>query len=69
MADGSPGTPAVGITAGSWYASPAGHFEHEPIAAGMLILAGGGHGVPLSYTELERCTRVGYERGIAIRRG
>jgi hypothetical protein len=35
----------------------------------MLILAGGGHGVPQKYTELERWTRVGYERGIAIRRG
>ena len=45
------------------------HVEHELIAAGMLILAGGGHGVPLKYTELERWTRVGYERGIAIRRG
>jgi hypothetical protein len=29
----------------------------------MLILAGGGHGVPLKYTELERWTRVGYEGG------
>ncbi len=33
---------AAGITAGSWYASPATHVGHELIAAGMLILAGGG---------------------------
>jgi hypothetical protein len=37
---------AAGITAGSWYASPATHVGHELIAAGMLILAAGGHGVP-----------------------
>ena len=30
---------AVGVAAGSWYASPAGHVEHEPVAVGMLILA------------------------------
>jgi hypothetical protein len=60
---------AAGITAGSWYASPAGHVGHELIAAGMLILAGGGRGVPLDYTELERWTRVGYERGTAMRHG
>jgi hypothetical protein len=34
---------------------------HEMIAAGMLIMAGGGNGTPL---ELERWTRVGYERGM-----
>jgi hypothetical protein len=60
---------AAGITAGSWYARPATHVGYEVIAAGMLILAGGGHGVPLDYTELERWTRVGYERGMAMRRG
>ena len=38
---------AAGITAGSWYASPATHVGHELIAAGMMILAGGGRGVPL----------------------
>jgi hypothetical protein len=48
---------AGGITAGSWYASPATHVGHELIAAGMLILAGGGRGVPLDYRELERWTR------------
>ena len=32
-----------------------------------VILAGGGHGVPLKYTERWRWTRVGCERGIAIR--
>jgi hypothetical protein len=60
---------AAGITAGSWLANPAGKVGHELIAAGMLILAGGGRGVPLNYTELERWVRVGYERGAAARRG
>jgi len=60
---------AAGITAGSWYAAPASHVGHELIAAGMLILAGGGHGVPLNYGELERWTRLGFERGTAARRG
>jgi len=60
---------AAGITAGSWYASPATHVGHELIAAGMLILAAGGSGQPLDYQELERWTRVGYKRGIAARRG
>ena len=50
-------TEAAGFTAGSWYTSPSGHVGHELIAAGMLILAGGGHGVPPKYTELERWTR------------
>jgi hypothetical protein len=58
---------AAGITAGSWYASPAMHVGHELIAAGMLILAG--RGVPLDYVELERWTRVGYERGTKARHG
>jgi hypothetical protein len=31
---------AAGITAGSWYASPATHVGYELIGAGMLILAG-----------------------------
>jgi hypothetical protein len=35
---------AAGITAGSWYASPATHVGYELIGAGMLILAGGGPG-------------------------
>ena len=60
---------AAGITAGAWYASPATHVGHELIAAGMLILAAGGLGRPLDYGELERWTRIGYERGMAIRRG
>jgi hypothetical protein len=50
---------AAGITAGSWYASPATHIGYELIGAGMLTLAGGGRGTPLDYHELERCTRVG----------
>jgi hypothetical protein len=40
---------AAGITAGSWYASPATHVGYELIGAGMLILAGGGRGLPLDY--------------------
>jgi hypothetical protein len=59
---------AAGVTAGSWYAWPAHHVGHELIAAGMLILAGGGRGFPLDYDELERWTRVGYERGMRSRR-
>jgi hypothetical protein len=35
----------------------------------MLILAGGGNGVPLNYPELERWTRVGFERGMRSRKG
>jgi hypothetical protein len=37
---------AAGITAGSWYASPATHVGQELIAADVLILAGGGAGRP-----------------------
>jgi hypothetical protein len=60
---------AAGITAGSWYAWPSTHIGHELIAAGMLILAGGGRGLPLDYDELERWTRVGFERGTRSRNG
>jgi hypothetical protein len=60
---------AAGLTADAWYADPGGKVGHELIAAGMLILAGGGRGVPLDYDELERWTRVGFERGSAARRG
>jgi hypothetical protein len=60
---------AAGITAGAWYASPSTHVGHELIAAGMLILAAGGLGSPLDYGELERWTRIGYERGMALRPG
>jgi hypothetical protein len=60
---------AARITSGSWYASPATHVGYELIAAGMLILAGGGRGLPLDYDELERWTRVGYERGMRSRKG
>jgi hypothetical protein len=34
-----------------------------------LILAGGGRGFPLNYDELERWTRVGFERGMRSRKG
>jgi hypothetical protein len=60
---------AAGITAGSWYASPATHVGYELIGAGMLILAAGDRGLPMDYDELERWTRVGYERGIRSRKG
>ena len=60
---------AAGITAGSWYASPATHVGYELIGAGMLILAGGGRGFPLDYDELERWTWVCYERGVRSRHG
>jgi hypothetical protein len=60
---------AAGITAGSWYASPATHVGHELVGAGMLILAGNGRGLPFDYDELERWTRVGYERGIRFHKG
>ena len=60
---------AAGITAGSWYASPATHVGYELIGAGMLILAGGGRGFPLDYDELERWTRVGFERGMRSVKG
>jgi hypothetical protein len=60
---------AAGITADSWYASPATHVGYELIGAGMLILAAGDRGLPMDYDELERWTRVGFERGTAMRRG
>jgi hypothetical protein len=59
---------AAGITAGFWYAWPT-HIGHELVAAGMLILAGNGRGLPFDYDELERWTRVGYERGMRSRKG
>ena len=60
---------AAGITAGFWYASPATHVGYELIGAGMLILAGNGRGLPFDYDELERWTRVGYERGVRFQKG
>ena len=60
---------AAGITAGSWYANPATHVGYELIGAGMLILAGDGRGLPFDYDELERWTRVGFERGERFGKG
>jgi hypothetical protein len=60
---------AGGIEAGSWFAWPSTHVGHELIAAGMLIMAGGHDGKPLDFDELERWTRVGYERGMRFRKG
>jgi hypothetical protein len=60
---------AAGIQAGSGYAWPATHAGYELVAAGMLIMAAGHDGKPLDYSELERWTRVGYERGMRWRKG
>ena len=60
---------AAGLTAGFWYASPGTHVGYEPIGAGMLILAGNGRGLPFDYDELERWTRLGYERGMRFQKG
>jgi hypothetical protein len=60
---------AAGLTAGFWYASPATHVGYELIGAGMLILAGNGRGLPFDYDEVERWTRVGYERGMRFQKG
>ena len=60
---------AAGIEAGAWYAWPSTHVGYELIAAGMLIVAGNGRGLPFDYDELERWTRVGYERGTRSRKG
>src|SRR5688500_20248355 len=54
---------AAGITAGSWYASPATHVGYELIGAGMLILACGGLGRPVDYDEVARRAREGFRRG------
>jgi hypothetical protein len=48
---------------------PSRHVGTELLVAGMLIMAGGYDGQPLDYTELERWTRVGYERGVRSRKG
>jgi hypothetical protein len=59
---------AVGITVDSWYAWPSTRPGYELVAAGMLIMAAGHDGKPLDYDELERWTRVGYERGMRSRK-
>jgi len=33
------------------------------------MAAGGGRGLPLDYDELERRTRIGFERGMEIKQG
>jgi hypothetical protein len=60
---------AAGITAGAWYAWPSTHVDYELIGAGILILAAGERGLPMDFDELERWTRVGFERGTRSRRG
>jgi hypothetical protein len=60
---------AAGITAGRGFAWPSTHIGHELVAAGMLIMAGNGRGLPFDYDELERWTRVGCERGERSRKG
>ena len=42
---------------------------HELITAGMLIMAGSGHGTPLDHDELGRWTRVGMSGGMRSRKG
>jgi hypothetical protein len=42
---------------------PAYHELAELIGAGMLILAGGGRGLPMDYDELNRWPRIEFERG------
>jgi len=56
---------AARIAAGSWYAVTPGIWGKS--RAGMLILAGGGRGLPMDYDELERWTRVEFERGMRLR--
>jgi hypothetical protein len=60
---------AAGLEAGAWYAWPSTHAGYELVAAGMLIMAAGHEGKPLDYKELERWTRVGFERGTRFRKG
>jgi hypothetical protein len=59
---------ATGITAGSWFPWPSTHLGYELVAVGMMIMAGGHDGKP-NFAELERCTRLGYERGDEIAEG
>ena len=63
------GIEGPGITAGSWYAWPSTHIGHELIAAGMLIMAGGGNGHRSIMTNWSSWTRVGFERGMGSRKG
>lgn len=60
---------AAGIEAGAWYAWPSSHAGYDLVAAGMLIMVAGHEGEPLDYDELQRWTRVGYERGMRSRKG
>jgi hypothetical protein len=60
---------ASGIEAGGWYAWPSTHAGYDLVAAGMLIMVAGHEGKPLDYDELQRWTRVGYERGMRSRKG
>jgi hypothetical protein len=48
---------------------PFHHVGIDPLVAGMMIMAGGANGAPFDYDELERWTRVGYERGMRSRKG
>ena len=52
---------AAGITAGAWYAWPSTHIGDELIAAGMMILAGGGRGFRWIMTSWSGGRGVGYE--------
>jgi hypothetical protein len=59
----------AGIEAGAWFARPSTHAGYELVAVGMLIMASGHEGKPLDYDELERWTRVGYEREMRLLKG
>jgi hypothetical protein len=50
-------------------ASPATHVSYELIGAGMLIAWETAAVCPMDYDELERWTRVGFERGTRSRHG
>jgi hypothetical protein len=60
---------AADVTAGAWHAAPSAHVGIELLVTGTLIMAGGYDGRPLDYSELERWTRVGYDRGMRSRKG
>jgi len=60
---------AAGSKARAGHRWPSTHAGHKLIAAGMLIITGGGNGTLLDYDELERWTRVGNERGMRSRKG
>jgi hypothetical protein len=65
------------MTATSWSAGRGSDLSETAMSdcyimmpdPGMLIMAAGHEGKPPDCDELERCTRVGYERGMRSRKG